>query len=127
MQKLILAHHSNILTNDLKEALQNEWELHICNDSYPVADMLKYLEPDAMIIDLNLRPKNGLTILMENQQRLPPAILATTDFINPYILQAAEALGIGCILRVPCSTTYIMKQLQELVGNAQGGYNGNHI
>ena len=49
MQKLIVAHSSDVLVSDLKKASHNEWELHVCNNSYPVANMLKYLNPDAMV------------------------------------------------------------------------------
>ena len=127
MQRIIVAHHSHELANNLKDALENEWEIHVCTDSYPVADMLHYLKPDALVIDLNLHPKDGLTVLDENRLNLPPVILAMTNLVSPYILNTAEALGIGCVVRIPCSTAYIKEQLRELIDNTQGGHYGYHL
>lgn len=114
MRKLLIAQHSETLISRLEHTLRDEWEIHICTDSYPVVDMLQYIKPEAMVMDLNLQPKNGLTVLKECQSVNPPIILATTNLITPSIIETAENLGVGCLVRIPFRTEYIKELLNEM-------------
>ena len=114
MRKLLIAQHSEALINSLKNILQEEWELHICTDSYPVVDMLQYIKPEAMVLDLNLQPKDGLTILKECQPITPPVVLATTNLLTPSISATAESLGVGCLIRIPFYPDYVKEQLDKM-------------
>lgn len=114
MQKLLIAERSDTYTSSLEKALKTEWEVHVCTDSYPVIDTMKYLNPDAMIINLNMAPKDGLAVLQEAYPELPPVVLALSNFISPYILQTAENLGVGCVMRIPCKTDYITDRIKDM-------------
>lgn len=114
MQKLLIAERSDAYTGSLEKSLQAEWEVHVCTDSYPVIDTMKYINPDAMIINLNLAPKDGITVLQEAYPELPPVVLALSNFISPYILQTAESLGVGCVMRIPCKTDYIADRIKDM-------------
>ena len=114
MRKLLIAQRSEPLIDNLKHSLQDEWELHICTDSYPVFDMLQYIKPEAMVIDMNLHPKNGLTVLEECQSVCPPVVLATTNVISPPIIESAGQLGVGCLLRSPFRIEYLKELLDDM-------------
>lgn len=114
MPKLLIADHSEIRSDSLKEALDTNWEIHICADSYPVIDTMKYINPDALIIDLNIEPQNGLSILEEGFPDLPPVILALTSFKSPYIADTAESLGVGDLIQTPCETDLIKARLLDM-------------
>lgn len=114
MRKLLVAQRSETTIDSLKKALNNEWEIHATMDSYPVLDMLQYIKPEGMVIDLTLTPKNGLEVLDEAKPFLPPAIIATTDIVNEQIQGEAERLGVGCLVRIPFRTEYIKERLDEL-------------
>lgn len=116
MRKLLIAQHSETLVENLQEALQNEWEIHVCVDSYPVIDMMRYIKPQAMLLDLNLRPKNGITVLEEGQAFLPPAIVATSNVVNEQILKDVHRLGVGAFVRIPFRLEHIKEQLNKLDG-----------
>lgn len=62
MRKLLIAEHSNARIDALSKVLQQDWEIHTCVDSYPVIDTLRYIKPEAMIINLNIGPKDGASI-----------------------------------------------------------------
>lgn len=127
MQKLIIAHHSDVLVDSLEDVLHNEWEIHTCTTSYPVADMLQYIKPDALVIDLNIRPKDGLTLLAESSCTLPRYILAITNYASPPILHKAETLGVSSVITIPCSTNYIKKLLHEIIDDAEGESHGHSL
>lgn len=114
MRKLLIAQHSETTINSLTKALEKEWDIHATMDSYPVVDMLQYIKPEGMVIDLTLTPKNGLDVLDKAKQFLPPAVIATTDIINEYIQGEAERLGVGCLVRIPFRTEYIKECLEKL-------------
>lgn len=114
MPKLLIADRSEIRSNSLKEALQTEWEIHTCVSSYPVIDTMRYTNPDALIIDLNIGPQNGLSILEEGFPDLPPVILALTNLTSPYVAKTAESLGVGTLMQVPCRIDYIKERLTDM-------------
>ena len=114
MPKLLIADRSETRSDSLKQALQTEWEIHTCMDSYPVIDTMRYTNPDALIIDLNIEPQNGLSILEEGFPDLPPVILALTNLTSPYITKTAESLGVGTLMRVPCKIDYIKECLTDM-------------
>lgn len=114
MQKVLIAEHSESLATSLEKTLQTEWEVHICTNSYPMIDLLQYLQPEALVLDLNLQPKDGLSLLTEASSFLPPAIVATTNIVNEQIAEEAKLRGVGCLVRIPCSTEYVKDQLSSL-------------
>lgn len=114
MPKLLIADHLEDRQEALKKAMGIEWEIHTCMDSYPVVDTMRYLKPEAMVIDLNLVPQNGLTVLKEGFPDLPPVILALTNFISPYVVKTAESLGVGMLIQTPCRTCHLREQLEDM-------------
>ena len=114
MPKLLIADHLEDRQEALKKVMDTEWEIHTCLDSYPVVDTMRYLKPEAMVIDLNLIPQNGLSVLKESFPELPPVILALTNLISPYIVKTAESLGVGMLVRVPCKIDFVKEQLEDM-------------
>lgn len=114
MPKLLIADHLEGRQEALKKAMDTEWEIHTCLDSYPVVDTMRYLKPEAMVIDLNIGPQNGLTILKESFPELPPVILALTNLISPYIVQTAESLGVSMLVQIPCKIDFVKEQLENM-------------
>ena len=114
MQKLLIAEHANVLTERLRDMLRGKWEIYTCEDGYTAVDMLRRVQPDAMIIDLNLSQKDGFAVLEECFPMLPPVILGLTTFVSPYIERIAESFGVGYILRIPCDIEVIGERLANM-------------
>lgn len=117
MRKLLIAQHSKTIANQLQHALQDEWEIHVCIDSYPVIDIMQYMRPEAMVLDLNLEPKDGISVLEEGQPFLPPIIVATSNYIDDHVTETVEQLGVGALVRIPFRTGYIKEQLDHIARN----------
>ena len=117
MRKLLIAQHSETIADQLQHALQDEWEVHVCIDSYPVIDMMQYMRPEAMVLDLNLEPKDGIAVLEEAQSFLPPIVVATSNYVDDHVAETVEQLGAGALVRIPFRTEYIKEQLDHLARN----------
>lgn len=115
MQKLLIAESSDVMTESLTDLLAEQWEIHTCSNGYAATDMIKYLQPDAMIVDLNLSKKDGLAVMEGCFPELPPVIIATTTFTSPYIETQAESLGVGYLQRIPCHPGVIANRLTDMI------------
>lgn len=121
MRKLLIAQHSETMVSHLQRTLQDEWEIHICMDSYPVIDMMEYMKPEAMVLDLNLGPKDGITLLQECQPFLPPAVVATSNYVDDHVAETVTELGVGALVRIPFRMEYLKEQLDLLMENCKKG------
>ena len=117
MPKLLIAQHSQAMIDHLQHALHDEWEIHICTDSYPVIDMMQYMKPEAMLLDLNLAPKNGIAILEEGRPFLPPVVIATTNYTDKQVADTAAKLGVSALVRIPFRIELVKEQLKQLADN----------
>lgn len=117
MRKLLIAQHSSTMADHLQRELQGDWNITVCTDSRPVVDMMQYMRPEAMILDLNLAPKDGIAVLEEGKPYLPPIIVATSNYIDDQVIETVERLGVGALVRIPFRMEYIREQLDHLVKN----------
>ena len=109
MQNLLVAQHSTTMVDHLQRALEDDGEIHIRLDSYPIIDMMQYLRPEAMVLDLNLSPKNGIAILEEGQPFLPSVIVATSNYVDDQVVEKMAQLGKGCLI-----CTHSMRSMSKI-------------
>ena len=100
MLKLLIADGSEPYTDALEAIFKNEFDLRICRDGESALENLLSFQPDALVINLSLPYKDGLTVLQESAHR-PRVILAITPFVSPYVEQLAVDLGIQYITIMP--------------------------
>ena len=100
MLKLLIADGSEPYTDALEAIFKNEFDLRICHDGESALEMLLSFQPDALVINLSLPYKDGLTVLQESAYR-PRVILAITPFMSPYVEQLAVDLGIQYVMIMP--------------------------
>lgn len=120
MRKLLIAQHSQTMVDHLQHALHDEWEIHICMDSYPIIDIMEYMKPEAMILDLNLGPKDGITVLKESQPFLPSAVIATSNYVDDHVAETVADLGVGALVHIPFRMEYLKQQLDLLMERCEG-------
>ena len=119
MQKLLIAQHSETMLNQMQHALHDEWEIHVCRDSYPVIDMMEYMKPEAMLLDLNLEPKDGISVLRDGQLFLPPVVVATTNYADDRIAETVAELGADALIRIPFQIDCLKELLLSLAENCK--------
>lgn len=97
MRKILVVTPPNTYTLNLP----GDYEVTYCHNSLDAADLL-HENFAGLILDLFLPGTDGLTLLEQTQDRLPPVVLILTRFLSPYVLQTVDALCGGYILRIPC-------------------------
>ena len=114
MRKLLIAIDSPKITDILKRSLENEFTIYTCNRGDEALQLLESIHPDVLIINLALPHITGLSVLQKTCFT-PPAILALTYFLSNIVIREATAAGVGDLLLLPCSLTYILSRLRRLL------------
>ena len=100
MLKLLIADASEPYTDALEAVFENEFDLRICHDGETALETLLSFRPDALVINLRLPYKDGLTVLQQSAHR-PRVILAVTPLVNPYVEHLAAELGVQYMMIMP--------------------------
>lgn len=101
VHRLLIADSDDGFLMAASEAFSADFEVLTCQDGETALLLLSTFKPQALIINLMLPFKDGLTVLQEAAV-LPPVIIATTGIILPYIENACAALNIGYLMVSPC-------------------------
>lgn len=115
MQKLLIADMSEAYTDALKAVFENEFDLQICHDGETALELLQSFAPDALVINLRLPYKDGLTTLMQSAHR-PRVILATSPSTDPYTEQRAIQAGVQYLMVLP-KVEALRVQLMNMVAS----------
>ena len=114
MDKLLLAEPDDLLRNGLLEALRRQYDVVVCTNGRMVLELLQTTQPKVAIIDLSLTELDGLYVIEQALDVLPPIVLCVTDFCNDYIVQTLQDLGIDYVFRRPCQPQIITARLEHL-------------
>jgi len=117
LQKLLIADPSEPFACALAEALRGEFEIQICLDGNAALECLLSFRPDALVLNLMLPHKDGLTVL-QTSVYVPPVVLGISSYVNAYIECAAVAAGVGYILNSPCINAVCIR-LMDLICQTQ--------
>lgn len=114
MTKLLIAMPTEYSVDALSNLLDEKWEIHTCTDGYATLDAIKYINPEAMILALNMPGKDGLSILKECYPNVPPATLAVSTLINEHIVATAYNLGVKYLHVSPYTNESIKTKLEDM-------------
>lgn len=113
--KILIADSSESFCRVLGDTLRGAYRVRSCRDGEEALQLLGTYRADILILDLMLSGLDGITLLQRlGQTELRPMVLATTRYISPYILDAAERLGIGYLMLKPCSTDAVAARVADM-------------
>ena len=99
----------------LDQELRGSYNVHLCGNGRQALEIVPRINPDVIILDLMLTEVDGVTLLHEIRKAgLRPMVLAVTRFFNDYVLESAQELGIGYIIRKPCSIAAVSQRVRDL-------------
>ena len=89
----------------------------MASDGEQAIRMIQEKRPDALVLDLMLSKKDGISVLkaiagMDKK----PITLATSGFVTEYVASAAASLGTRYLMLKPCDVTAIVERLEEFRG-----------
>lgn len=115
MRKILIADSSEVLCMALTDALQDTYQIRICQDGIAALELLRVYEPDVLVLDLLLPRLDGITLLqMAHQDGIKPLTLATTLLLNDYVTDSLEKFHIGYIMVKPCDTRALIMRVSDL-------------
>lgn len=115
IRKLLIADGGEEFRQALKEMLQGAYHVRTCQDGKEALNLLRSFKPDILILDLMLPELDGISLLQSViQDDVSPVVLATSRFINDYVLEAAGKLGVGYLIRKPCDIRAIAARIADL-------------
>lgn len=113
MRKILVIMESASLYPSLLNTLNGEYDITLCCNAEDAVQLL-HRDYDGLILDLFLPGMDGLTLLENTQEYMPPVVLVLTKLISPYILQSLETLGVGYVIRIPCHVREIKFRLDDM-------------
>lgn len=116
-RKLLIADHSVYLCQLLAACLQEKFEIKYCSTGIEAIALLQAFHPDALLLDLELPQKDGLSVMENAKAHLPPIVLCTTSMLNPYISMVASHLGAGYIVQKPYDVSETAARITDMAEN----------
>ena len=113
MEKMLIAWEESSMRSDVVELLRRQYEITVCSDGRTALELLESLRPMVAIIDLALTELDGITLVEQAVDFLPPILFCVTDFCNDYVTQTLQDLGVGYIFRRPCQPRSIATRLEH--------------
>ena len=117
---VLIADNSEEFTAALTTALNQAEGFQVigtANDGEQAIRLLGERKPDALVLDLMLVKKDGISVLKAIANQEPkPATLATTGFVSDYVASAAANLGVRYLMLKPCDMTALVERLEEIRG-----------
>ena len=114
MLKLLIIESCGNFADSLTSALSHSYQIRRCDQPNLAASVIQTYRPDCLIINLSLKGTDGLHILQQSSYT-PPAVLAITSVITPFILQSAKECGVSLILQLPCTADTVSRHLANMV------------
>lgn len=114
MDKLLLAEPDELLQNGLLELFRRQYDVTVCTNGRIVLELLQTLRPKAAIIDLSLTELDGIYVIEQAIDYLPPIVFCVTNLCNDYIVQTLQDLGFDYIFRRPCQPRAIATRLEHV-------------
>lgn len=115
MLKLLIADCNEEFRLTLAEALQGHYHVLCCRSGKEALHILLTEKPDVFVLDLMLPELDGITLL-ENAvaEGVRPKVLAATPLLTDYVLESAQRLGIGYLMRKPCDIQATAARIGDL-------------
>ena len=104
MVRVLIAHSSELFADLLARRLGDSVEVRVCHDGSRVQETLQSFRPEAMVLDLHLPRKDGLTLLRQCPD-VPGIIVGTVGCCPVSVQMAAYMLGVDRLLVMPTASS----------------------
>lgn len=113
--KLLIVDTTEAIREALTEALEDTFTLRVCRDGRTALEMLHRFRPHILVLELMLPGLDGLSVLqLAADAGIRPAVLATTRYLNEYVLESAHRLGVAYIMLRPCNFSALTERIYDI-------------
>lgn len=119
---MMIVDDNALFRESLESVLSDAYEIHSYGSGAQAVEAAAMVKPDVIVLDLMLPELDGVTLLHEIQAMgLRPMVLAVTRFVNEYVMDCAQELGIGYIIRKPCTPQAVSQRVRDLTKRLNPG------
>lgn len=112
---LLIADSNEDFARALASQLQEPYHVHRCTNGRDTLALLRQLRPEILVLDLMLPELDGISLLQAAaQEGICPRVLAVTPLVSDYVVEAAQNLGIGYLIRKPCDVQATAMRVGDL-------------
>lgn len=104
MKRLLFVHRSPDFTKAVAERMRGAYLIRCLFDGQQALEALEEFRPHGLLLHTALPRKDGLTVLEQMSHR-PEVIVATTDYLDPFLTCRAHRLGVSELLLMPMVST----------------------
>lgn len=115
LRKLLIADSNEDFLLAMAAAMQGRYHVLCCQDGKRALELLRREKCDMFMLDLMLPELDGITLLeTAAAEGLRPVVFVATPLVNQYVLDSAQRLGIGYLVRKPCDVQAIAARIDDL-------------
>ncbi len=123
LPRILIAEGSEEFREALAQALQDDFCVKTVDEGNQALQMLESFRPDILVLDLLLPGMDGISLMYRRQGSLSmPAVLATTRFVSPYVVAAAQKLSVHYLMVHPCDLRGTEERIRDLYRSLQPKY-----
>lgn len=113
--KLLIADGTEEFRLALADKLRGAYYVRTCRDGTEALELLHSFCPDILVLDMMLPGLDGISLLQAAAtSKFQPIVLATTRFVNDYVLESADRLGVGYLMVKPCDVNATATRIADL-------------
>lgn len=113
--KLLIADSNAEFRLALEDAFQGHYHVCCCRTGQEALELLRRESFHVFVLDLMLPELDGITLLEKvADEGICPTVLAMTPLLSDYVLEAAQRLGIGYLMRKPCDVQAAAARVKDL-------------
>lgn len=115
MKKILITMDSATQIQQLEEQLSGMFHVVVCNNGLDGLEILKEFEPDVVVVNLMLSGMDGISMLeLAWDCGIRPQVIAITEHISDYIINALERMNVSCLFRGNCETCYLIARIIDV-------------
>ena len=113
--KLLISDGNREFSDALVRHLQGAYQVRTAFEGRQTLETILSYQPDLLILDLMLPGMDGVSILQTAAEAgAQPMVLATTCYVNDYVLDALTRLNVGYLMKKPCDVRATVRRLGDL-------------
>ncbi len=113
--KLLIADDNEDFLLAMTEALQQRYGVVQCRDGKTALELLRREQFGLLILNLSLPELDGIGLLeAAHQEQICPPVLALTPLLSEYIIQSAQRMEVGYLVRIPGNIQSLTIRAAEL-------------
>ena len=109
--QILITDSSAEFLDALTERLRGDFSVATCQDGRQAWEVI---QAGIFVLDLLLPGLDGLSLLQQLPVENRPKVLATTNFLSDYVVEACQKLGVSYLMRKPCGLDATARRVRDM-------------